>query len=289
MHPLSLTTAPDALRADAAQRWTTAPDTDPAPGQLWLLSWDGAAPVAALLTAVRSNYVLAMPVTFDPAAASDGEALIDAERLGTALVIWYRLETGLGSFLLHRYIGDVATADDVTALRRGHRGEKVTRYDSGVDNDTTTLRELVNTFARLCNTEWPSEADGDAVVDAEALKAVGITPRLFAERTGLPTATALALWTNEITLTGEQARIVTDAFAGTVEHALSAPNDWITNSLADPRVKDGVLQVAEHTSSGERAARDLVRSSFALAARTPSVAEQRRSAIRDAIALLLQD
>ncbi len=289
MHALSLTEPPSALNVAAAERWTTEPDVDPAPGQLWLMSWNGAEPVAALLTAVRSDYVLAMPVTFEPGEASSSEAITDAARLGTPLVVWYRLETGLGSFLLHRFIGEAASNDDVLALRRGHRGAAVTRYDAGSNPETPTLRQLVNTFARLCHVEWPSETEGDVVVDSGTLAAAGITPRTFAARTGLPVATALALWTNEMTLTPEQAQAVTAAFADIVDNPTTAPHDWIIKSLADPRIKDGILAVAAHTDTGERAARDLVRSTFALAARTPSVADRRRTAIRDAIALLLHE
>ncbi len=215
MHTLSLTEPPAAFHAAAAERWTAQPSTDPAPGQLWLLSWDGGAPVAALLTAVRGDYVLAMPVTFDPAEASSKEAVTDPDRFGTPLVIWYRLETGLGTFLLHRYVGDAATTDDVLTLRRGHRGAAVPQYDAGNSTDTATLRELVQIFAGLCNVDWPSADEGDVIVNSDALANAGITPRLFAERTGFPPATALALWTNETTLTPEQAQTVTAAFATT--------------------------------------------------------------------------
>jgi len=289
MHPLSLAEPPPALTAAARRRWTTEPDADPAPGQMWLLSWDGGEPVAALLTAVRSDWVLAMPVTFDVPDAGPSEAVTGPDRLGAPLVVWYRLETGMGRFLLHRYIGEAATDDDVVALRRGTRGAPVPQFATGVSGDTDVLRRLARTFADLCHIEWPSEADGDVVVDREVLTAAGVTPRVFAERTGLPTATVLALWTNDTTLTPDQARLVVDAFGDVVKQPLKAPQDWITDSLQDPRVKDGVLAVAAHTGRGERAARDLVRSSFALAARTPSVADRRRTAIRDAIALLLED
>jgi hypothetical protein len=289
MQPLSLTEPPAALTDAARERWSAEPNVDPAPGQLWLLSWDGEAPVAAVLTVVRDDYVLAMPVSFEQADAGSEEALTGPERLGAQLVIWYRLETGLGAFLLHRYIGVAATDGEVLALRRGTRGESVPQFDAGHTSNLEALRTLATTFTRLCHIEWPSETEGDVVLDRDTLAAAGINARIFAERTGLPTATALSLWTGETTLTPEQARLVTDTFANTVDHALAVPKDWITESLRDPRVKDGVLQVAAHTGAGERAARDLIRSNFALAARTPSVADRRRTAIRDAIALILEE
>jgi hypothetical protein len=288
MTELQLDFPPAGLRPAAHEGWLQTPTTDPEPGELWLLGWDRETPAAAMITAVREGYVLAMPVTFDPAEAGGNEVVIDADLLGIPTVVWNRAETGLGTFLLRRRVGAMVPNSYIQPLRQSFfSGTPEPRFVHGTGDATARFTTLATEFAALCFVEWPSASNGDQVLDIDVLENAGVDARKFADRTGFDPPSVLALWSQE-RIRPEQLDAVRAALGDLAAEAIVAPGDVVITELQRPRWKDSIIQIAHHRHLDERAARELVRTDVALAARTDSLADRHRTAVGDAVARLLQ-
>ncbi|MDO4066677.1 hypothetical protein [Clavibacter michiganensis] len=214
--------------------------------------------------------------------------MIDEAVLGVPAVVWNRAETGLGTFLFRRRVGQLITESQIKPLRLSScTAEPMPGFAHGTEDSTTQFETLTSAFAALCFTEWPAVSNGDQVVDVDVLEAAGIDAQTLANLTSFDPASVLALWSQE-TILPEQIETLVSALGDLATRAIVAPDDAIIAELQRPRWKDSIIQIAEHRHVDERAARELVRSDVALAARTDSLADRRRNAVGDAIARLIQ-
>lgn len=288
MPALKLDSPPAGLRTDARTGWLTAPAVEPSPGELWLLSWNNEEPVAALVTAAREDYVLAMPVTFNLDEAGPDEVVLEADVLGLPAVIWNRAETGLGTFLLQRRVAVAVAAPQLQSIRRSAaNGVPDPALLHGDADSASTFESVAARFAELCFVEWPAVQSGERILNTDVLAAAGIDAQTFAARTGFGPAPVLALWSGE-TIRPEQVDAVNSALGQIAEAAVVVPDDFVIAELRRPQWKDSVARIAQHHHVDERAARELVRADVALAARTDSLSERRRTAVADAITRLLE-
>jgi hypothetical protein len=274
--------APAWLNERARVRWAAEPGT-PSIGEIWLLTWNRAARALVLITAVHDGYVLAMPVTDDP--ATQTEAVLSAPLLGLDLAVWARLETGLGAFLLHRNLGPALTEEETRDLRRwgaGIDGPGSATVGSG-PTEAQVQKRVLDDFSELCFIEWPGT--DDRVLDIEVVS--GGAPA-FAKSTGLAVARVLQLWDQEVP-TADERELISNLLARDPEEIFVLPEGRVIRDLGQPLVKDLVVRLAEARHIDEPSARRLTRSAFALAARTDSATARESTRLRDTLLRLLAE
>jgi hypothetical protein len=241
------------------------------------LSWDGVHEGVVVVTVVRNDYVLGVPVTDTLA----GRSAINTTFAGSRLSLWPQLETGLGRFLLHRRLGSALTVKQVRELRLWAlgRGELATLVQGEADDDVNALRDLVGEYQRRCFIEWPSATEATIDVDA-----IGMTPREFQEHTGLEAGRVVELWDGQYLTQQDREALGENADAWS-----ACVIDNPTRELASPELKDLVLELSTAKMVSEREARNAARSAYALAARTDTVTSRTPTRAADTLRMLIDD
>lgn len=293
MSEYSLASPPSALSEDAQSRWVEEAPVDPSPGDVWLLSWDGDARGLVLVTSVHLGFVRGMPITLGTRFASENEAVLPETALGAEATIWYRAETGLGAFLLHRCLGSVASTEQIRELRRASfegTDPPLPRGSGPRDAEAEAyFARLLDEYQSLCFIEWPAPVPGEAVLDTKLLISQGVDIEALAGACSLSVPEALHLWKGEWTVSEVLAPQIASAFHFEMSDFLAVKLDDAIQELTSPFLKSGLATLAARRSISEREARNLVRSEFALAARSESVSKRNRTIARDTLSRLLAE
>ncbi|MFF7291667.1 hypothetical protein ACFY9N_03955 [Microbacterium sp. NPDC008134] len=249
----------------------------PAPGDAWALSWDGVHEGVVVIAQVHDDFILGIPVTTDTATSTE----VTVELGTTNVALWPQAETGLGSFLLHRRLGNVLDDAQVREVRlwAAERANLSTLISGSGSANANSLTELLDEYRRRCFIEWPSETE--LIVDVDA---TGMNARQFRDATGFDTPRVLELWGGDLLDEAELHSLGDNA------HAWTMPaHDLITRELATPELKPLIVELCEAAGVSERQARNTARSAYALAARTASVSERASTRAADTLRVLIQD
>jgi len=294
MTTLSLTAPPGLLPASAAETWLRGLGGRAAPGDLWLLSWDGQVLAVVLIARVRDGYVVAWPVDLSTDAAVSPAVRRRVPGLGIEVALWPQFATGLGAHLLHRKIATGVVSErtiDLTRLAVGGPAEMPLEYVPTVAHDeqrATITSDLSEQFQRLCFHEWPGATGADERLDPGFLERHGLDLRDLVNVLGIDTPTALDFLSQNVAPTSEQIAALSAAWGADPAEFTRRNASSAVRELLNPQYKDYLVQVCRRRGVDETQARSLAQEQFALAART-EIGDTTSDRMRAALQRLLEE
>jgi len=273
----SLTEAPDVLPEGTRPNWLQAGSSDVSVGDLWLLSWNGDAPMLVVLARVIDDYVLGCPVTlasepsFAPALGAQSAVL------NVPLSIWPVAETGLGRHLLTRNYGPLISEQTARAMRRyAEDGAEAPLPVVDGDFDQDVFDNLLTRMQSLCFHEWPTAEPGHALLDRPAMNAHNASVQMLVDVLDVDVPTASGLLQGHLVPTREQVAALADHLdVADPAHLLSVPTDEAARALIQPKFKAKLLAVMARFHDDEASARRRAREEYALAARSDASSLER--------------
>jgi hypothetical protein len=278
--PLTLERAPSGVES---KLWSTGVPGVPTVGDLWLLSWDGVALELAVISAVAPTFVLVWPVSL-PDAPSFPPAVVVAETpLGVPLHLWPTRETGIGLHLLHRRFGSVLTARTMRLVSDELDVGKSSLLSLAAPNVEAEAIEaesdaLVERWEAICFHTWPARQIGITSLDPRVLGQAGLEVGDLADVLGIALPEAVSIARGETAPTAEHLSVLAARLGVDPEQLLQDELDVAARLLLAPSVKDNILTIARGHGTDEAGARNLIRSEFALAARSDGDPQARLAA-----------
>jgi hypothetical protein len=276
---LSIDDAPHGVAADA---WMRSVPGDPQIGDLWLLSWDAQALGLVVVSGVAPTFVLGWPValpgdqTFPPAIS------VDKSPLGR-IAVWPSRETGIGNHLLHRRLGTALSERTMHLLADAFEEgtEPVLPFattDIGLEERETASDRMVDAWEAINLNVWPVPRPGITPLDADVLRANGTQVGTLAEILSVSVPEAVGLYNGEMAPAPSELELLVVALGVPTEQLLRSQPDAEAIAMLAPRIKDDLVEIIRRRAIGEESARDLVRSQFALAARSDDTPRSRLDA-----------
>lgn len=286
--PLTLERAPEGVEPS---RWGVGSGGSPEVGDLWLLSWDGDALELAVVSAVAQSFVLVWPVTMSDDPAFRPAIVLAESPLGIPLHAWPTRETGVGLHLLHRRFGPALSARTMRVIEEAlEEGETpplpFAQANIAVSEIEGASDALVERWEAICLHQWPRGELGASPFDAEVLRVAGLEVGELADLLDVSIPEAVGFVRGETTPMPRQVELVAAALDVDPPAVLQNGLDADSRLLVSPIFKDDLLRIASLRQTDEGGARELVRSQFALAARSDG---DPRSRLIAAIARLLDD
>lgn len=279
---IPLDTAPPGVDTDT---WVDGAPARPAAGDLWLLSWDGHGLGLGVIASRHDGFILVWPVSMPDDPVAPPAVQVDDTPLDVRLFPWPSRETGVGDALLHRRLGQLLAPEVMDAIAEAFEDGTHPPLPfapipppQGASVADTYSRQLVDTWERICLTQWP-DPDSLDTMDADALRAAGLVPSRVADLLDLPTDEAVAIFLGQAPATPQQASTLEEAAEAEPGSLRARTLDAAVRRLIDPARKAQVLAVSGHRHVSESQARDLVASQFALAARSNADDDARLDAV----------
>lgn len=256
------------------------------PGDLWILSWDGAVVGLAVIAAAKHGFVLAWPVTLPGEVSFSPGLVVDDSPLGRPVTLWATRETGIGNHLLDRNLGRLLEPDRIRslsfALDHGDDPGLTFAPDSVQSADNADAdRVLIEHWTDLCfNTGGAEEG---VFLDSSKLQQAGGTARIVGEALGVGPQEVRPLLTGVLPISAVQLETVAQRLHVESESLIGTdPLADVVTDLAQPSFKRHIVLRTAETGIGEEAIRRHARREFALAARNDADA-LRETKLRDAI------
>lgn len=290
MNALSLDEAPLQLEATARDVWFHHESSDPKPGDLWLLSWNGQALAFALVTSVYPGFVRAWPITLDLPKTDHAALEVTSSLFKSPLSLWPYHETGLGTHLLHRKIDSLLSEKQINLIRRFayENCQPPLPFVSAEERGAGT-EEVMRLFRMLCFIEWPQSEVGEAILVRESLLARGKTASDVAEVLKVEVAEALAIWTGKKSLNEASTQRLCSAFELQFEDCFKSPDGPEIRELQRPTYKDDMVRLSTLSGLTESQSRSATREEFTLAARATGPSKNLSSRVRAALERLLEE
>lgn len=256
-----------------ASAWSGLESARPGAGELWLLSWDGRALALCMIAGVAPTFVLAWPVTLPEEPAFRPALVIADTPLGLPLNLWPTRETGIGMHLLHRRLGSLLSHRTIALVEEALEDEGNTPVPFADENVPEERAEeasdrMVEHWEQLCFHTWPRPRVGTSPLSANLLRDMGMTLSDLAEALKLTPPRAVGMMRGEELPTADQLELIAQRLNLEPEALLGGALEGDDQLLISPEVKDRVLDIAMLHNTDEGHARQLLRSEFALAARS---------------------
>lgn len=267
---LYLDSPPPGVSADL---WSGgAPVGAPQVGELWVLSWDGAALALGLVARTAPSFVTCWPVTFADEPVFAPAVRIDSP-LGVPVHVWPTRETGLGIHMLHRCFGSAMSVKTMVLIANAMDDEPAAEMpmplaDHTVSGDAAEAAsdEMLENWEQICLNVWPEPVPGTSAFGEAMLQSAGLEPSRMATLLDVTLPDAVSLMRGEAIPTSQQVEAVAEALS-VHPHAVLASGET-EGFLASPDFKAGFVNILRSRSITEAAARELVRADLALAARS---------------------
>ncbi|NYE18027.1 helix-turn-helix domain-containing protein [Microbacterium immunditiarum] len=266
---LSLDDAPQGVAADV---WLGTISGDPQIGDLWLLSWDAQALGLVVVSGVAPTFVLGWPVTLPDAPTFPPAIRVEESPLG-AVAVWPSRETGVGNHLLHRCFGTILSERTMHLLADAFENgtDPVLPFATaniGVEEREVASDQLVDAWEVINLNVWPVPRPGATPLDADLLRETGIRISDLTKILSMSVPAAVSLYNGEAVPTPAELRLLVDALGVPTEQLLRSQPDAEAVAMLAPGIKNDLVEITRRRAIGEEAARNLVRSEFALAARS---------------------
>jgi hypothetical protein len=214
--------------------------------------------------------------TFPPAIRVEGSPLGE-------IAVWPSRETGVGNHLLHRRFGTALSARTMHLLADAFENgtEPVLPFatsDIGLEEREAASDQMVDSWEAINLNVWPVPRPGITPLDADVLRATETRVGDLAEILSTSVPAAVSLYNGESVPTPTQLEILVAALGVPTEQLLRSQPDAETVAMLAPDIKQDLVEISRRRAIGEEAARDLVRSQFALAARSDGDARSRLDA-----------
>lgn len=266
-----MTHVDDVPRGVDPSLWSGGRYSPPAIGDLWLLSWDLHSLALGVVSGVARTYVLLWPVSLPADVAFPPAVRVPDSPLGVPLAVWPTRETGVGMHLLDRRFGQLLServmartlsaieADETPPLAWIQSG--LTEPEREVASDL-----MIDLWEEICLHTWPVVVPGASPLSASVLGVAGVGIAELVEILQIDTPDAVALFRGEHVPTTSELRVLAEGIG-------CEPNDLLepegeAQVLADPKFKSDLVEASRELGLSEAKVRDLVRSEFALAARS---------------------
>lgn len=245
----------------------------PRQGDLWVLSWDTEVVGLALIASAREDFVLAWPVTLlDQSSFAPGR-VVDRSPLRVPVTLWPTRETGIGTHLLDRSLGQLLEAEDVRSVMRALDDDEEPPLAAapGRARDAANLaadRALVEHWTELCFHTGGVEVE--RTLDSNQVQSAGGSSRSAAAALGLTPQQLRPIWDGVVPVTDEQLSALAEALDVDVDEAtLLRPDPLadVVTRLASPRFKSAIKDKMTSTGWREAAIRRAVRTEYTLVAR----------------------
>lgn len=284
---MSISNRPACIPASAHELWDRGAQSEQVrAGDLWILSWDGKIIGLAVIAAARHGFVLAWPVTLPGEASFAPGLVIEESPLGVPVTLWVTRETGIGSHLLDRSLGQLLPPNRIRplsfALDEGEAPDLVFAPGSARDPANTEAdRLMVDHWTELCFNAGGAEEG--PFLDSAKVQQAGANSRIVGEILGLGLPELRSLLTGVVAITAEQLSVIAESLGVEGESLVGAdPLAEVAIDIASPRYKRDIMARTESTGHGEADIRRFARREFPLAARNDSEA-LRETKLRDAI------
>lgn len=269
-------------RGVASDSWGGSCSTEPAVGDLWLLSWDGEALGLVVVSGVAPSFVLAWPATLTTEPSYPPAVEVKQSPIGS-INVWPSRETGIGTHLLHRNLGQTLSERTMSlldvAFEEGSEPPLPFVSPNVQEADFAALSdEMVEHWEAINTHLWPAPILGATPLDSEFLQQQGISLTFVREVLGVSTPEAVALLKGEQPPSALDISKLAEALEMPPEELLLLRPDDVSQELLTPRIKDDVLRIADLYDSDESGARMLLREEFVLAARSDQVLRSRLDA-----------
>lgn len=276
---LSLDDAPHGIAPDV---WLHSTSGDPQIGDLWLLSWDTRALGLVVVSGVAPTFILGWPVTLSGDRTFPPAIRVEGSPLGE-IAVWPSRETGVGKHLLHRRFGTALSARTMHLLADAFENgtEPVLPFatsDVGPEEREAASDQMVDSWEAINLNVWPTPRPGITPLDADVLRATGTLVGDLAEILSTSVPAAVSLYNGESVPTPSDLEIIAAALGVPTVQLLRSQPDGETVAMLAPDIKDNLVEIGRRRAIGEDMARDLVRSQFALAARSDGDARSRLDA-----------
>lgn len=259
--------------------WLRGVSSEPAVGDLWLLSWEGEGLGLLLVTGIAETFVLGWPITLPLEPAYSPAIRVDSP-LGCEVAVWPTRETGVGLHLLHRSFGQVLTPSLIREI--GVAVEDDQEPPIPFASAATDLEEAVAQSERMlvewesiCFNQWPQQVPGQTPLNQQVLRDLSIKPSDIAETLGVESVEAAALHKGTMIPTAEQLSYLADQMNVEAEVLASPGLDEGTRLLSHPVWKSLVLETSRDREVSEAEARRKIQDQYALAARSNGKANDR--------------
>lgn len=276
---LSLDDAPQGVAPDA---WLRSASGGPQIGDLWLLSWDTRVLGLVVVSGVAPTFILGWPVTLFGDPTFPPAIRVERSPLGE-IAVWPSRETGVGNHLLHRRFGTALSARTMHLLADAFEDgtEPVLPFatsDINLEQREAASDQMVDAWEAINLNVWPVPRAGITPLDADLLRASGTRVGDLAEILSTSVPAAVSLYNGESVPTPSELELLVAALGVPTEQLLRSHPDAETVAMLAPNTKDDLVEISRRRAIGEEAARDLVRSQFALAARSDGDARSRLDA-----------
>lgn len=279
--PLTLDCAPSGVES---KLWSTGVPGVPTVGDLWLLSWDGVALELAVISAVAPSFVLVWPVSLPDAPSFPPAVVVADTPLGVPLHLWPTRETGIGLHLLHRRFGSVLTARTMHLVSDELDVGESSLLPLAAPNIEAEAIEaasdaLVDRWEAICFHTWPARQIGVTPLDPRVLGQARLEVGDLADVLGIALPEAVSIVRGETAPTAEHLAVLAASHGVEPEQLLQ--DEWGADArlLLSPSVKDDIVKIAQGHGTDEVGARNLIRSEFALAARSDGDPQARLAAV----------
>lgn len=276
---LSLDDAPHGIAPDV---WLHSASGDPQIGDLWLLSWDSRALGLVVVSGVAPTFILGWPVTLSGDRSFPPAIRIETSPLGE-IAVWPSRETGVGNHLLHRRFGTALSARTMHLLADAFEDgtEPVLPFvtsDIGLEEREAASDQMIDSWGAINLNVWPTPRPGITPLDADILRATGTLVGDLAEILSTSVPAAVSLYNGESAPTPSELEIIAAALGVPNDQLLRSQPDGESVAMLAPDIKDDLVEISRRRAIGEDVARELVRSQFALAARSDGDARSRLDA-----------
>ncbi|MEU9396296.1 helix-turn-helix transcriptional regulator [Streptomyces sp. NPDC048324] len=262
---------------------------DPQPGQVWRLHWEDVTHLAMIASTAYGNLTV-WPITLEVQLADESALLVpasDSGEMGLELAIWPAIETGIGTYVLERYVTEILPPERLRSLRRAYRigGDLPVQWRPGAaaagpESPRGKFRtDLVQVAGFLGEASWEPEEwaqcdTSDLPSLAEALSAAGISATQLAEKLGISARRAISLRRGVVEPSLQELSQLHDVFDLSASGLSAAPQREVIEALDNPRARDLILRAAEVEGKSEvLLRRDLATGHFSLAARKTKKSE----------------
>lgn len=258
--------------------WSQRESSSPEVGELWLLAWNGEPLGLAIVSGVTPTFVLLWPATWPGESAFAPAISIDTSIGG--LFAWPTRETGVGRHLLHSRL-DQPVSERTMALvleSLDNDTESPVPYaQTGPDNQERFAQEdaMLDRWEQICLNVWPKPALGTEPLNPDALRAVSLKVSDVSRILNIDSADSVALFRGESFPTSEQVSALSVASGLEPYELISSPVSEDVLFLLSPELKGSIERIGEARNIDEDVARALIRSEYALAARSDGNARAR--------------
>lgn len=245
-----------------------------------MLSWDGQALALVLVSGVATTFILGWPVTLTSDPCFPPAITINDTPIGIPLNVWPTRETGIGKHLLHRRLGRLLSGQAMSLIEYALESETELPVPFAESNVSEAEQEresdlMVDSWERICLHAWPPREVGIATLDPEAMIQLGLGLGELATALGVSAHVAVGLFQGEQAPTSEQLDALAALVGADPEELLANGLDEDSLVLLSPDIKDDLLAIGAQYRLNEEQARALLRSEFALAARSDGTSASR--------------